>query len=78
MLEISWQNHALSQALFCIDRLPDGNAREEAMQRLHLYNQAASTNHHLYSFSSLTLDFVSDLLAIELKQQECLKIEEEK
>jgi hypothetical protein len=73
MLEVSWQNHALSQALFCIDRLSDGNAREEAMHRLHLYNQAASTNQHLKSFSSLTLDFVSDLLAIELKQHECVK-----
>lgn len=64
-IEMSWQNHALSQALFCLDRLSGGNAHEEAMRRLHAYNQAAVTNDHLFPFSELTRDFVVDLMKIE-------------
>lgn len=64
-IEITWQNAALSQALFCLDRVSGGKAQEEAMARLHSYNQAAITNSNLYPFSELTRSFVVDLLKIE-------------
>ena len=68
-IETSWQNDALSQALFYIERLYGGNSFDEAMSRLRAYNRAALSDNNLHSFSTLTRNFVFELVAIEQNQQ---------